>query len=311
MATLAQIRVQNESFCDMLDSDGFRKQAEAEASDYVRLKLREEGFSRKIIEPQDVTAGDIVPQLWTDKPVLIFSKETDIQPAVQVGYAANPIGFYIRQSKFAVTPTMIITPQVQKHKWELRSYKFDVRQVFADNIVKDMGAREDQGLLATTNVILIGANSVVPASGVAQYKTISGGFSRSSVVEACDKVLQATPFNIPVETCLVNNLTWADHRKWRRDEAGGDISEKFLTQGWTQTDLLGKNWLITIKRGLVPTLTQYLFGPAKFLGKCCLFTPPTMVVQVEPVGMYKFFAYEEIGTTIAHAGAVGRVDYQA
>jgi hypothetical protein len=158
-------------------------------------------------------------------------------------------------------------------------------------------------------VALIGQDTAMPGSGVAQYVGIAGGFSRSSVVEACFKVLQATPFNIPVETCLINNITWADHLKWRRDEAGGDISEKFLTQGWTQSNLFNMNWLITIKRGLVGNNTQYLFGPTKFLGKSCLFTPPTMYVEVKAVGMYSFFAVEEIGTTLAHTGAFGRVNY--
>lgn len=312
MATSAEIRLRNESYCDMLDSDGgLRKQATDDASDFIRLKLREEGFSRKIIEPENVGPNDIVEQIWTDKPVLIFQKETDIQPAVSVGYAATPINFYIRPSKFAVTPTMLITPKVTKHKWELRTYKFDVKQVFADNMVKDLQAVEDRSLLGTVNVALIGAGSTMPYSGVAQYKTVSGGISRESVVNATFQILQQTPFNIPVETSLINNITYSEFLKWRRDEAGGDISETMLTKGFTAVKLFNLNWLVTIKRGLVGNLVQYMFGPAKFLGKTCLFTPPTMYVDVKPVGMYTFFAVEEIGTTLAHTGAFARADYQS
>ena len=309
MPTLDQIRVQNNTFCDMIDNDGLRKQAADDAGEYIRLKLREEGFSRKILEPTDVGPNDLERQYWTDKPVMVFDKESDVVGSVSVGYADQPINFYIRPSRFVVTPTMIITPKVQKHKWELRTYKYDVRQVFADNMVKDMQAMEDKALLSAVNVALIGAGSTMPFSGVAQYVQISGGISRNSTVNACFQVLQQTPFNIPVETNLVNNITWSEHLKWRRDEAGGDISEKMLVQGFTEMQLFGQNWLVTIKRGLVGNLVQYLFGPAKFLGKSCLFTPPTMYVDVKHVSMYSFFAVEEIGTTIAHTGAIGRVDY--
>lgn len=311
MATLPQMHAHNDTVLDMFENPGTYKQAADDASDYVRLKLREQGFSRKIIEPTEVGASDIDQAIHTDKPIKIYQKETDIQPAVSVGYAAQPINFYIRPSKFIVSPTMLITPKIQKHKWELRTYKYDVRQVFADNIVKDMEAVEDRALLATVNVALIGAGTAMPGSGVAQYKNIAGGFSRSSVVNACFQIVQQTPYNIPVETNLINNITYSEHLKWRRDEAGGDFSEETLTKGWTKSRLFDQNWLVTIKRGLVPNNTQYLFGPTKFLGKSVLFTPPTMYVEVKHVGMYSFFCVEEIGTTLAHTGAFGRADYQA
>jgi hypothetical protein len=307
--TLHETRVQNETYLDMLDSGTMSKQAADDTSNYLRLKLREEGFSRKIIEPVDVGPSDFVEQLWTDKPVMIYQKETDVPMSVSVGYAAGPINFYIRPSKFAVTPHMLITPRVFKHKWELRTYKYDVKQVFADNMVKDLQAYEDVGLLGTVNVALIGANSTMPFSGVAQYKTVSGGFSRNSTVTACHQVLQQTPYNIPVETNLVNNITWSEQFRWERNEAGGDLAERNLVKGWSNQELHGQNWLVTIKRGLVANMTQYLFGPAKFLGKTCLFTPPTMYVETKAVGMYMFYAVEEIGTTIAHPASFGRVDY--
>jgi len=311
MATLSEIQVKqnNNTFLDMLESSAFNKQAADDASDYIRLKLREEGFARKIIEPTEVSSQDLDEQVWTDKPVKIYQKETDIQPAISVGYSAQPINFYIRPSKFAVTPTTILSPRINKNKWELRTYKYDVRQVFADNIVKDMQGVEDRAMLNAVNTALVGRGSNMPGSGVPQYVAVAGGFSRSSVATACTQVLQKTPYNIPVETVLINNITYAEHLKWQRDEFGGDGAEKNLTQGWKASNLLGLNWLVTIKRGLVPDYTQYMFGPTKFLGKTCLFTPPTMYVEVKNVQMYSFYCIEEIGSVLAHTGAFGRVDY--
>lgn len=311
MATLTEFAASNDAILDALENPGTYKQAADDASDYIRLKLREQGFSRKILEPKEISPSEIDQALWTDKPIKIYQKETDIQMPVSVGYGATPIGFYIHPSKFAVSPTMIISPRVSKHKWELRTYKYDVRQVFADNICKDMEAVEDKALLTTVNVGLGGVNVTMPGSGVAQYKQISGGFSRPSVVTACYQIVQQTPFNIPVETNLINNITYSEHLKWRRDEAGGDFSEETLTKGWTQSRLFDQNWLVTIKRGLVPNNTQYLWGPTKFLGKSCLFTPPTMYVEMRHPQMYSFFVVEEIGTTLAHTGAFGRADYLA
>lgn len=311
MATQAEILLQNANFCDMLDSDGaMRKQAADDASDFIRLKLREAGFTRKILEPKEIAPSEYDQAVWTDKPIKIYPKETDIQPALTVPYGVLPVHFYIRPSKFIVHPQRILSPRVFKDKMELRTYRYDVKQVFTDNMVKDLQAAEDRALLAGVNTAMIAANTAMPYSGVAQWKQIAGGFSRTSVVRGSLQVMQQTPFNIPVETCLVNNITWSEHFAWGRDEAGGDYAEKTLTQGWKVTKLLGLEWLITLKRGLVGNLTQYMFGPQKFLGKSCLFTPPTMYVDVK-YWMYHFFAMEEIGTTLAHTGAFGRVDYLA
>jgi hypothetical protein len=305
----ADIQLRNQTFCDMIENDGMRKRAADDASDYIRLKLREEGFSRKILEPVEV-GNDFDRAVWTDKPIKIYDRESDVPMSYSVGYSNTPIGVYIRPKRFIVTPTMIISPRVSKHKWELRTYKYDVKQVWADNMVKDMQAVEDRQLLNTVNVALVGQGSTVPGTSTAQWVGISGGFTRSSTVEACYGVLQATEFNIPVETCLINNLTFKEYFKWRRDEVGGDLAEKNLVQGWSQVKLHNVNWLVTLKRALVANNTQYLFGPTKFLGKSCLFTPPTMYFEVQHVGMYSFYAVEEIGTTLAHVGALGRVDYQ-
>lgn len=313
MATISdsQIRYANETYVAMLDGDSaMQKRAADEAGDYLRNKIREQGFARKIIEPVDYDDGMLSRALWTDKPMIIYDKEVDVPMAVSVGYSATPTNVYIRCSRFAVSPTMLQTPKVQKLKWELRTYKHDVRQVFADNMVKDLQAHEDKGLLSAVNTALIGPNTTMPGSGIAQYVTPAGGFSRPTVVYTTNQVMEATQYSIPCETVLINNITYANHLKWRRDEAGGDVSEKWLTEGWKSSNLLDKNWLVTLKKSLVDANQQYMFGPSKFLGKSVLFTPPTMYVEVKNVGMYTFFAVEEIGSTLAHTGAFARADYQ-
>jgi len=311
MAIREQVLVQNQTFMDMVDTGGaMKKRAEDDAGEYIRRMLREESFSEKILPPEDI-GNDFDRALWTDKPIKIYDKESNLSQAVAIGYAANAINFYIQPNRFAVTPTMLLSPKVMKHKWELRTYKYDVRQVFADNMVKDLQAVKDDAFLATTNLLLVGAGSTMPFSNTIQYRQISGGFSRNSVVTACGQVLQATQFNIPVETNLVNNITWWEKNRWDRLEAGGDLSQEMLTKPYAEYRLFDQNWLVTIKRGLVANLTHYLFGPTKFLGKAVRFTPPRMIVKTEAIDMYMFQCAEEYGSTIAHTGAIGRVDYLA
>lgn len=311
--TQDQIVANNQTFLDMLDTGGgTAKQAADDSSDYIRYKVREAGFTRKILPPSENTPN-FERQLYTDKPVVIYDKESDVDWAVSVGYGGTASDFYIEPRRFAVTPTLVRSPKVMKDQWTLRTAKYDIKQVFSDNIVKDLQAAEDRETIRTVNTLLVGADQVMPESGSIQYRTLSGGFSRNNVATAVYQVVQDTPFSIPVETCLVHQLTWAEQTKWDRLEAGGDYSERMLTEGWSEATLFDKSvkWLITIKRGFVPKNVQYMFGPTKFLGKSVLFTPPTMYIKTENIGWYMFEAVEEIGTVFAHTGAIGRVDYGA
>lgn len=303
-----QIVVQNNKLLDMFESPSMQKRAADDTNDYIRNKVREAGFARKIIPPaENVTTFD--RQLYTDKPVVIYDKESDLDWPVSVGYGGLASNFYIQPRRFAVTPTLIRSPKVMKDKWTLRTAKYDIKQVFADNQVKDLQIVEDRSLLDTVDTLLIGQGATMPESGAILWQPLAGGFSRNSVVTATKQIVQNTPFSIPVECCLVNQITWAEVYKWDRTEAGGDVSERALVEGYWTANMLGVEWLITLKRGLVPRNVQYMFGPPKFLGKSVLFTPPTMYVKTENVGYYMFETVLEIGMTLATSSAFGRADY--
>src|SRR5437868_11910150 len=65
----------NQSFLDKLDQ-GHEKQAGVAMSAFVRQKLREDGFTRKILEPVMVTAAELDRQT-TEEPTVIVEKEPD------------------------------------------------------------------------------------------------------------------------------------------------------------------------------------------------------------------------------------------
>lgn len=299
---------QNATYLDLIDAGGsFLKKAEEIGGDFIRLQLREESFREKILPSEDI-GNNFDVTYWTDKPIKIYDVEQTLPQSVVVGYANNPINFYIYPKRIIVTPTMLITPKVMKHRWELRTYRHDVRALMADNMVKDLGAVDDASFLAAVDVALVGPGQNVPFSNMPQWRQINGGFSRDAVVIACTQILQATPFTIPLETVVVNNLTWAYRLQWNFIEVG-ELTSQLLMKPSNQFRMLDTNWLVTIKKNLVPTMTAYLFGPTKFLGKACMFTPPKMYISVRNIEMYEFQAAMEVGATIAHTGAIGKVEF--
>jgi hypothetical protein len=307
MSSPSSVQVLNEELFAQLETPGMEKNALDAVNEFTRVRVREDGFYRKIIPPVQVSNDDLDRQVNTDKPVIVVDKEPGSPAAISIPFATLPINVYIRGPRYRVMFDRIVTPRFVKDIDELRTWQMDIRQVLSDNAIKDMLAEEDSKFLTAVNTALVGANQIVPTSGVIQWETVWGGISRDTVQEAL-KIMPKTPSHLEVNTVLINNVTIREILKWGYDEAGGSLSGDFLKNGWSEIDLMGVKWVVTIKRDLVPDDTMYFFGDPRFIGKSYLLEDTTMHIKREAF-MIEFFAYETLGGSIGHTGGLSRADF--
>ena len=316
MPTPAQIRELNEALFTQLDDPSMQKQAVDAVNDFTRTRMREDGFFQRIMPAVTIQNDDLDKQVDTDKPVKVIEKEPDSTAAVSLPFASLPINFYIRGPRYRVMFDRILSPRAVKDVDELRTYTMDIRQVLSDNMIKDMLAEEDAKFIRAFNAVLLGADQVVPLSGVAQWQTINGPISRETVVES-KKIMPRTPSHFEAATALTNNITIKEMEKWGRDEMGGDFSEQIVKNGWAETRFLNLDWIITIKRcsatnpvdGLIPDDSVFYFGDPKTIGKSFELEPATMYVRREAF-MLEWFCYKTAGASFGHTNALARVDYR-
>jgi len=296
----------NSAFLNMVDQ-GLEKTAQDAVNEYIRVRMREDGFTRRILPPVQITNDELDRQVDTDKPVKIVDKEPQSPAAISVPFATLPMNRYIKGPRFRVMFDRIMTPRFTKDIDELRTYDMDIRQILSDNSIKDMLAEEDGKFIATVNSILGSQGATVPETGTVQWRSIAGGITRDTLAEAM-KILPQTPNHLNPATALVNNVTIWDIVKFGRDETGGDLSQELLERGFAERELLGIRWIVTIKRDLVPDGTVFYFAEPKFLGKFYVLEDTTMFIDRKAF-MLEFFAYESIGAAIANVAAVARADF--
>jgi hypothetical protein len=183
----------------------------------------------------------------------------------------------------------------------------DIRQVLSDNAIKDMLAEEDGKFISAVNSALVGQDSTVPASGVAQWQTIAGGITRDTVQDAF-KIMPGTPFNLEVHTVLLNHLTIRELFKWGRDEMGGDYSQELVKTGLWSGEFMNARWIVTIKKDIIANDSFYMFSDPKFIGKAFILEDTSMYVKRD-AWMLEFFSYEMIGGAIGHTGGLARADF--
>jgi hypothetical protein len=299
----------NAAFFDQLLSDDstMQKSAMSSATEYTRMKLRETGFMRKIMTPEPVTHDDMDAQVDTDKPVIIVEKEPESPAAQSIPFGSLPNNRYIRGRRYRVMFDRIVTPNFTKDVQELGGYNMDIRAILSDNAIKDMLAEEDGKAISAVDSILLGPNEELPETGVAQWRTIDGPITRTSVAESL-KILPRTPAHMEAATVLLNNISVKDFFKWGRDEVGGDLAEEIAKNGFGETTWFNVRHIITIKRDLVPDGTFYHFVEPKALGKFYVLEDATMAIE-RKFYLLNFFAYSCIGGAFGNIAGLARVDF--
>jgi len=308
--TREQARMFSEEIFENLGSRDpvLEKKAIDTVNDFTRIKMREDGFYRRIMPPVPITNDELDRQVDTDKPVKVVDREIDSPAAISIPFATLPTNLYIRGARYRVMFDRIATPRFTKDVDELRTYIMDIRQVLSDNAIKDMLAEEDGKFLRAVNTALVGAGLTVATSGTVQHEVIAGGITRDTLWDGL-KVMPNTPSNLEVHTILLNNITIKEVGKFTHNEMGGTLSEDIMKRGVSMQNMMGVEWVVTIKKGLVPTNTMYHFADPKFIGKSYVLEETTMYVRREAY-MLEFFAYETLGGAIGWTSGLARVDYQ-
>jgi hypothetical protein len=305
----AQVKISNASFLSKVSSDNpaLVKEAADGVNDYTRVKMREEGFLRKILPPITITSDQIDRSVETDKPVKIVDMEPDSPAAMMVPFATNPSNRYLKAPRYRVAFARIQTRQYAKDVDELHTYHMDLRQIISDNAIKDMLAEEDSKWIKAITNVLVAPEATVPETGAVQWKTLVGGITRDNLAESL-KIQPRTFARLESKTGLINHISVKDLLKFTRDVAGGDVSQDMFLNGFSEQKIMGVNWIVTIKQDLVPEDTIFYFTEPQALGKFYILEDATMFLE-KRAWMIQFFAYECIGASIGNVAGVVRVDF--
>ena len=292
----------NQAFIDKLEN-GMEKEAGQAMSAFVRQRLREEGFTRKIITPQMVTSADLDRGL-DDQPRVIVEKEPD-SVAASLSLSANGELRYFNGPRYEVPFYKIESNTFKKSKYELATYKTDIRQILQDNSVKDIQKEEDINFWTSINTIASNNNNVL------DYSTGGGNATNFGVNSLMDLI-----------NLLVNNeqkpgkilMSFSAYNKLisRKAVVIGDIAASDLFRGGDQTNFYGFDIVTTIKSDVLqnnnPGDQVAVFAPQQYLGQFYALQEPTVFLKTEK-DMVEFSTYESVGVGIGNVNGVAVGNY--
>ena len=301
-------RLVNETIINGLisDDDGLRKQAQEGVNEWLRLRMREDGFARRILPPLPVTPADLDRQVDTAKPVIVKDMEPNSAGAYSVPFGTTPMDKNIAGPRYRVMFDRILTRRYNADVNDLLTYDMDIRQILNDLLLKDVMAEEDRKFMAVADTIVGTVNTPNTTLGSCQYITV-GPMDRKSLSHA-RKGMGSTNRHLNASVGLINNITIWDVVALRRDEVGGDLAEDLMINGFSEQQIMGLKWAVTIKTDLVKDDELYMFAEPKYTGDFFVLDDCTISTKREDY-FIEFFAYECIGATIQNIAAVSKVKF--
>lgn len=284
-----------------------QKSAADGASDFTRIRYRDECLLKQIMPDETVADSEIDRLPNSDTPIKWVEMDINTGGAISTGFGTHAHTYYIRGRRYGVNFCRMMTPTFTKDVIELRTYRMDIRQIISNNAIKDLLTELDGKFIQLCNSVIGAPNTPHQETGTPMNVFIPGDMSRDNVVAALE-ILPRAKQHLPTHLMLMNSITFGRVRKWGRDEAGGDWSQEMAQKAFTATDLFGHKAVITIYSELVPDNTIFLFAEPNYLGKFYTLEDVTLNVKVEKF-MFEFGAYCCKGAAIGNVAGVAKVTF--
>jgi hypothetical protein len=275
----------NKNFVRKLE-EGQVKEAAAEGSAFIRVKLRQESFARQILPPRLLADDEIDRDVDTDLPKKIIEKEPN-SVATWVPFKGTGPRTWFSGPRYAVYFGKIESQRFTKSKFELMSYQNDIRKILSDNSVKDMADQEDSKFITT------GTQHLSPA----------GGFTAANILASFRAHIER---KVPIGKILMSKSLYYEALGLAATQVGNDVASRHYDQGIEEEEkLFGIPVVTTVKTDIIDHQDYYIFAPDNWLGNFFLLQDATLFIKQE-ADIIEFWSYEAPGIGIGNTLGVTR-----
>jgi hypothetical protein len=289
----------NTAFLNKIDS-GMVKEAEEAGSAYIRQRLYEDGFLRRLFTPKTVTADELDPLLDSDTPSIIVEKEPTATKATFVPFKGTGDRTYFDGRRFRIPFGKVESERINKSKFELMTIRMDIMAWLKENQSKIIQEQED-GLFMSTIADIISGNAANQSTSVDVGTTLT--FKDAFVAG----LKGLTALKQPVGKVLMHKNTYLSSLALKVEDIGFKMQDARMADGVEGEDkFMGFPVVTTIKSDLVAEDVLYFFAPQEYFCKFYLLQDATLFIKTE-ADMYSFHTYEAPGFGIGNTYGVYKV----
>lgn len=287
----------NGLFADAITNPESRTKVAAATELYIRDKVRESAFCRKILPPMPIT----VEQCDRSEENKSVKKIIDIEEgatAVSLNMNSQANQRYITGDRFAIGFHKISSDEYTISEGDLMSYEMPITKIIEKNCVKAIEEVEDKTFMAQCRDIVATTGkqfTIHVADPVIDGRKLTTLFN---VLEAGDK--------LETSVILMSRPTWND---WTGQGPGAFDTKAYdvLVSGYTEENIYGKRVIVTNKDDLVPHNEIWAFTAPEFMGRFYTLNDVKFWTDVK-AEYFNYKAWEYIGMGIGNIKSIAKIN---
>lgn len=323
-------RIMNDLFSQKLDSQEGKDKIAEYGGTYIRDRLREVSFHRKIVPPQQITRADCQRSVNHDTLVKIVDVEPQSK-AMVLTFRGQPTARFIRAPRAEIPFYTISSEKFEKTEQELLAYEMPITKVIEDNSVKDIQEIEDReftvSIEAAVQALQLEANGGVVANTRLDKDTIGtcvefsirkGALARQADTSSAVALpVQRPDFvnlfkmldgnRLRAEMVLLTETDWDDILQWTVEDQGNRIQSETLIEGFKYNMLLGRAYCRTIKTDILRPGNIYCFTKPDFFGRFYILNNTKFYID-KIANLITWQAWEDIGSAVINIASVRKLE---
>jgi len=323
-------RVLNDLFTHKVGTAEGKEKIAEYAGTYIRDRLREVSYARKIIPPQNVTRADCQRSVNHDTLVKII----DVEPksrAMAITFRGQPTARFIRAPRAEVPFYTISSEKFEKTEQELLAYEMPITKVIEDNSVKDIQEIEDREFTthieAAVQALQTEANggtatalnaTAIAAGSVVEFSVRKGELARAASTDDGTVLPIQRPDlvnlykmidgnRLRAEMVLITEVDWDDILQWTVEDFGDKLQSETTVDGYKYNLLLGRQYTRTIKTDILRPGNVYCFTKPDFFGRFYILNNTKFYID-KIANLITWQSWEDIAISVINIAAVRKLE---
>lgn len=305
-----QIQSTNSAFVrQVFASEELKKEALDNSTLFIRDRVRELGFGRKLFPPKMITSEELDRIPNSDEPAIILSKDMDAT-AYTVPFRGQGESKYWDGEDYVLTFHKYESDRFNKSKFEMMNSKVRYDKLLEKRIVEAMYQVEDTTIMKAINDIIAAAQAEKPGT---QYLETGEGLTKNSIKVLVQMLsrLRMIPTDPKSDADRPKLLINATTKQELIDLGLMDIGDAGVSKNFTDgvggiSRIMGFPIITTIKDDLVADNEVYIVAPEDYSGRFFILQDHTLVIETK-ADMLNFYSYAAMGFAIANTKSVAKI----
>lgn len=275
--------------------EGVKTAAEAGAA-YIKVRLREESFARKIVPPEIITKADVQREEVGDG---VF-KLVDIEPdssAMALNFRAEAPAKYVYGKRYRINFFKVESQKFEKAEAELLAYESPITKILEEHAVFNIQAVEDKVFYKHCEAAI----ASTPRDATSSEATIT----KVAVAQSRRLLHQ---YKLQPYALLMTEELFDDILGWQMTDIGMDIAKELTISGYEHPTLLKMSLIVTNKADIVNNREMWLFAKPEFLGKFFVLEDTKFWID-KRADIIEWKSWELVGLGFGNVNGIARVAF--